>query len=131
MKSGTVLLAEDDEQINDMLSDFLTSEGYRVVRVFDGREAIRALGETAFDCAVLDLMMPGADGRQVLDAMEQLCPELVAHTIMMSAYPIGVPQTRRAQVAAVLQKPFEIDTLSEHIDRCMAASAAARRDRAM
>lgn len=124
MTRGTVLLAEDDEPINDMLSDFLAGEGYRVVSAFDGTEAIAALREAAYDCAVVDLMMPGADGTQVISAMDEVCPDLVSRTVIISAYPVGIPQTRRAQVAAVLQKPFEIDELRVQVERCVARPRA-------
>jgi DNA-binding NtrC family response regulator len=124
MTRATVLLAEDDEPINDMLSDFLAAQGYRVVSTFDGTEAISALHDAAYDCAVVDLMMPGADGTQVIAAMDDVCPDLVGRTIIISAYPNGFPAARRTQVAAVLQKPFEIDELGQEVDRCVRLAAS-------
>jgi CheY-like chemotaxis protein len=124
MNVPTVLLAEDDEQINEMLSDFLTGCGYGLVSVFDGLEAIAALLRSTFDCAVLDLMMPGADGSQVLTRMEEIRPELVERTIVISAYPVALPPTQAAAVAAVLQKPFDVETMGRHVHRCIAASRA-------
>jgi CheY-like chemotaxis protein len=115
----TVLLAEDDEQINEILTEVLTSRGYRVTSAFNGTEAIDALGEARFDCAVVDLMMPEADGAEVVSFMEQHRPYLVERTILMSAHPEVAPQKHRARVAAVLRKPFEIETLTDEVARCV------------
>jgi two-component system response regulator MprA len=60
-----VLLAEDDRAIRHALERALTLEGYRVVAVADGVEAIAQAHRTPPDILVLDVMMPGIDGLQV------------------------------------------------------------------
>lgn len=60
-----MLLAEDDRAIRHALERALTLEGYRVVAVADGVEAIAQAHRTPPDVLVLDVMMPGIDGLQV------------------------------------------------------------------
>ncbi len=60
-----LLVADDDANIRTLLRYVLTKEGYRVLEARDGLEAIRLLEETAVDLAVIDIMMPGADGYEL------------------------------------------------------------------
>ncbi|MFF3344767.1 response regulator transcription factor [Streptomyces sp. NPDC002779] len=61
----TVLLAEDDRAIRHALERALTLEGYRVIAVADGVEALAQAHTAPPDVLVLDVMMPGIDGLQV------------------------------------------------------------------
>ena len=60
-----VLVVEDDQVINQAVSDRLEAEGYDVVRAWDGPGAIAAYGERSPDLVVLDVMLPGYDGHEV------------------------------------------------------------------
>jgi DNA-binding response OmpR family regulator len=60
-----LLVADDDANIRTLLRYVLTKEGYRVMEARDGLEAIRLLEESAVDLAVIDIMMPGADGYEL------------------------------------------------------------------
>ena len=74
MAQKTVLLAEDDVEIRDILQDLLEAEGYDVVPASHGRQALEFLegvrGGKLPDLVVLDLMMPLVDGVQVLETMK-------------------------------------------------------------
>lgn len=63
-KTKRVLLAEDDSDMRDILGFWLQGEGYEVVTVADGWEAIQSAKEKPPDAVVLDLLMPGVDGFQ-------------------------------------------------------------------
>ncbi len=63
MKKTKILIADDEERIVKLVSDFLTAEGYEVVTAADGREALekfQAQGDIAL--AIIDIMMPEIDG---------------------------------------------------------------------
>lgn len=62
----TVLIVDDDEDIVNLMRDFLEVEGYRVVAAEDGRGALDALESQAIDCVLLDIMMPGLSGFDVM-----------------------------------------------------------------
>lgn len=61
-----ILIAEDERDLNRILKQKLTSEGYSVDSCFDGAEAIEYLRAVEYDAAVLDVMMPKLDGFGVL-----------------------------------------------------------------
>jgi DNA-binding response OmpR family regulator len=63
--SRRVLVVEDDPVINQAVSDRLESEGYDVVRAWDGPGAVAAEAEHRPDVVVLDVMLPGFDGHEV------------------------------------------------------------------
>ena len=67
-----ILIAEDEQPIADLLAMNLEHAGYACCCVPDGLRAIEKLEEESFDLALLDVMMPGADGYDVLNYMKPL-----------------------------------------------------------
>jgi DNA-binding response OmpR family regulator len=59
--SPSVLLVEDEQDIADLMRDFLEADGFRVAHALDGDQAITALGDEP-DCILLDVMLPGLSG---------------------------------------------------------------------
>lgn len=64
-----ILLAEDERDLNDIITQKLVSNGYSVDSCYDGQEAIDILSYTEYDAVILDIMMPKADGYTVLDRL--------------------------------------------------------------
>ena len=64
-----ILLVDDEQPIQTLLSFPLQKDGYEVVRANDGREALQRFGEGQFDLVVLDVMMPKLDGLEVCRRM--------------------------------------------------------------
>ena len=62
----TLLVADDEPAIRDLLRDFLETQGYTVVTASDGKEALAVARETNPDLVLLDVMMPWMDGFDVL-----------------------------------------------------------------
>ena len=67
----TVLVVEDEDAIAEAVRARLQSEGYEVLVVSDGPEAIRVHGERRPDLVVLDLMLPGMDGLEVCQRIQR------------------------------------------------------------
>lgn len=67
-----IAVIDDDLHINNMLCELLTREGYEVVRAFSGGEALAVLEKTTPDLVLLDLMMPGLSGEQVLPKIRDI-----------------------------------------------------------
>ena len=57
-----ILIVDDDRELRDLLSRFLTANGFRVTVARDAREMSKVLEDAAIDLVVLDVMMPGKDG---------------------------------------------------------------------
>ena len=64
-----ILIAEDERDLNELIRRKLTAEGYSVDACFDGQEALAYLDAAEYDGVILDIMMPGADGLEVLRQM--------------------------------------------------------------
>lgn len=69
-KKRVILLVEDDRFVSDIYKRKLGSEGYEVVSVSDGRDALQILEGTSPDAVLLDIMMPIVDGMEVLKRMK-------------------------------------------------------------
>ncbi|MXQ72717.1 response regulator [Clostridiaceae bacterium DONG20-135] len=59
-----ILVADDDEDIRDVIEILLNSEGYQVYKAKDGQEALEMMKENTFRLVILDIMMPGLNGYQ-------------------------------------------------------------------
>ena len=64
-RSARILLVDDEQSIQTLLSYPLRKEGYDVVQATDGRQALDRFDEQTFDLVVLDLMLPKVDGLEV------------------------------------------------------------------
>lgn len=64
MYRATILIADDETEIADLIAIHLEKEGYRTVKVADGEAAVRAVQSQAIDMAILDIMMPKLDGHE-------------------------------------------------------------------
>ncbi len=78
-----VLIAEDEVQMNRVLTTALTHEGYDVDSVYDGQAAIDKANENAYDVMVMDIMMPIKSGIEVVQEIRQSGNQ--AHIIMLTA----------------------------------------------
>jgi len=82
MNQERLLLVDDDRQLSAMLSDYLTHEGYQVTTAADADEATALLNQPEqFDLLVLDIMMPGRSG---LELLQSLRPALQLPVIMLT-----------------------------------------------
>lgn len=104
-RSQHLLVVDDDREIRDLVSRFLTRHGYRVTTARDGREMKQALADWNVDLIVLDLMLPGTDGLT-------LCRELRASSkipvIMLTAMGEELDRIVGLEMGAddYLPKPF-------------------------
>jgi two-component system response regulator ResD len=65
-KQYTILIVEDDEQINDALKIYLSKEGYNTIQAYDGKEALDKYTMELIDLILLDISLPEIDGIEVL-----------------------------------------------------------------
>ncbi len=68
----TIAIIDDDCAIGDMLTEALTQEGYGVLRAYSGTEALYLLNKSRPDLILLDLMLPGLSGEEVLSHIENI-----------------------------------------------------------
>ncbi|OGV69274.1 MAG: hypothetical protein A3K19_33565 [Lentisphaerae bacterium RIFOXYB12_FULL_65_16] len=111
--SGTVLLADDEETVRVVGERMLQKLGFTVVTAVDGRAAIEQFAARAAEirCVILDLTMPHVDGREALEAILKVSPDVPV--IVASGYSeeaLSEAETRR--VAGFLRKPYHFADLA-------------------
>ncbi|MFH0903324.1 MAG: response regulator, partial [Pseudomonadota bacterium] len=79
-----VLVAEDDEEMLDLVRRVLTDEGYQVVGARNGNEALARINSGGFDLIVSDVRMPGPDGMDILRGA--MARQLDQPVILMTAF---------------------------------------------
>ena len=109
-----VLIVDDEKPICDLIDLNLSAAGYRCSAVQDGMEAIRRIETEPFDLILLDVMLPGADG---YDIMEYIRP-LGIPVIFMTARHEVRDRVRGLRLGAddYLVKPFEIVELMARVE---------------
>lgn len=106
-----ILLVEDDRSIARLLQLELGHRGFEVTCVFDGMEALPAVERVAPDIIVLDILLPGMDGEQILARLRRTGND--TPVIMLTARDRTSDKVRNLEIGAddYLTKPFEIDEL--------------------
>jgi CheY-like chemotaxis protein len=104
-----LLLAEDDWDLRELLTDFLESEGVEVVAVADGRAALERLARAAhdFDVALLDVRMPLKTGLEVLREAREAGVTLPIALVTSFSDDEIVEQARRFGAACIIAKPYD------------------------
>jgi len=111
-KDGKLILVVDDEQnMCRILQRLLESEGYRVIIALDGQTALDIIPKTKPDLILLDIMMPGMDGREVCVKARQICDSRIIYF------------TARADLA----KPEKVRELSGEADAFLTKPASTKR----
>jgi len=111
---GSILLADDEEKILKRLGRALRDEGHEVVEASSGREAQRHLSERQFDLVVVDNVMPGISGLDLIREVSSTLPESERpQMVMMTAHGSTqiVREAFKLGVEDFLEKPFEVDEL--------------------
>ena len=111
---GSILLADDEEKILKHLGRALRDEGHEVVEATTIREAQRHLVERPFDLLVVDNIMPGMTGLELIREMAQTTPQAERpQIVMMTAHGSTqiVREAFKLGVEDFLEKPFEVDEL--------------------
>ena len=112
MTADNVLIVDDNVWIRRLLVTILRRHGYTSQEALDGIEAIEQLnGENNFDGIILDLMMPRADGFEVIAHLRRNHPEMLARTIVLTADSSRWSSEDLDGVARVIRKPFDVNEL--------------------
>ena len=112
-----ILVIDDESKIRNILKDILEHEGFRVFTAKDGEEGLRLIDSKSVDLVLLDLVIPGIDGIEILKHIQRRDP--FVPVIIISAYgsiPVAV-QTIQLGAADFIEKPIEMRDLLERVAR--------------
>ena len=110
-----ILVVEDDKEINKLVSDFLVSNGYEVVSLFDGLKATDAVKNEGADLVILDLMLPYKNGDMVLADIRKISNIPV---IIVSAKETTQNKIDLLRLGAddYMTKPFDLEEVLARIE---------------
>lgn len=114
---ASVLLAEDDAAIRDLLTEALETAGFRVSPVRDGFAALNEARRTAPDVIVLDLGMPLLDGQEFFDAWRTVESSPHVPVLVLSARSELPPRLARGGVQGHITKPFDVEAVVEAVSQ--------------
>ncbi|MGZ4591553.1 MAG: EAL domain-containing response regulator [Actinomycetes bacterium] len=117
-----VLVVDDEESVRRLLRDCLELDGYEVREAADAMQAMDRIGEGMPDCVVLDVMMPGMSGLELLERLRD--DPVTAHLPVLMLTAATDDETTWAGwsngVSCYVPKPFDIDHLLDWVGRLCA-----------
>src|SRR4249920_148352 len=121
--ASTILLVDDEDSIQTLLTYPLERDGYTVVQARDGEEALRRFGEEAIDLVVLDVMLPRLDG---LEVCKRLRGESNVPIIMLTARGEELDKVLGLELGAddYITKPFSIREFRSRVRALLRRAAA-------
>jgi DNA-binding response OmpR family regulator len=111
-KKKKILLVDDEKAILNILKIKLRVSGYDIVTATGGQEALDLIDSASPDIMLLDIMMPGIDGFEVLKKMHTISPLPV---IAFSAGPENAQKAMSLGANDFIAKPFDVDLLVNKI----------------
>ena len=126
-KEGRVLVVDDEPMVRETLGQVLTDEGYVVDLAVDGETALDRVRAARPDAILLDLMMPGMNGRQFLQALRS--DPAYAHVPVLLMTAVHGLEVNLATLGAseVVEKPFNVDELLNKVALAVYRSRDANR----
>lgn len=123
---SSILVVDDDDINRVLLSTLLEDQGYRVRTAVDGTEALRALEEEPFDTVLLDVVMPGVDGIEVLQTVKRSSRFWDIPVLMVSSVEETTSIVRCLELGAAdfFSKPFDPVILRAKVSGCLARKRA-------
>lgn len=107
---GTILVVEDDPDVLALLESALVEEGYRVQTARTGTDALALILEAPPAVVVLDLWLPGLDGRMFGREVRERFGHRVA-IVVCSATAVAPVWAAEVEAEALIEKPFSLDHL--------------------
>ncbi|QJD97984.1 response regulator [Mucilaginibacter robiniae] len=108
-----VVIVEDDKNFADILHDYAKEHGYQSIMVNEGTHVVEIIKENMPDAVVLDIMLPGKDGWQILKELKQddALKDIPVH--LMSAGEAAANKVRREGAISFMKKPINTETLDK------------------
>lgn len=109
MKTGRVLIVDDEQHILDVLAEALADEPYEVITALSAKDGLALLASQKIDLVLSDEKMPGMTGSEFLAVVRQEYPNVIR--MMFTAHPsmeLAIRAINEGQVSFFLTKPFKI-----------------------
>ena len=119
-----ILIVDDSSPARSLIRAIVTLDGHSASEAGSGEEALAALAGEAFDLMILDLVMPGCDGYQVLEQLRAMPAREEMPVIAISDKEDEIDAMRSTELGALdhLSKPFGYDEMEKSIKRVVDAT---------
>lgn len=119
MSKGKILVVEDDRFYQELYCEVFEEEGYEIDSTFTGEEALSRVKDNAYNLMVLDMVLPGIDGQEVLSRVKQIRPTM--DVIITTGYASVESAVKALKTGAsdYLTKPINPEELKLSIKRCI------------
>jgi DNA-binding NtrC family response regulator len=112
-----ILIVDDEEDLRNLLSQYLSTTGYDIHSAEDGEKAIEALYANTFDVVLLDIQMPKVGGIEVLKYISQHTPQ--TKVIILTGYGDlkNAMEARQYGASDFINKPYKLEDILSTIER--------------
>lgn len=115
--AARIILVDDDRLLREVVGEYLTNHEYEVDLAESGEEAMAMFEEGKYQLALIDLVMPGINGLEVMEQMMNKDPKI--YCIIMTGYPT-IDSAYKAMVEGVsdyIIKPFQLSEMLETVQK--------------
>jgi CheY-like chemotaxis protein len=113
-----VLIVDDDRVVREILGTALRQKALLYDEAADGAEAIRLLAENAYAVVLLDILMPGVNGFEVLDAIDPMGSNSPVVLVVSGADRTVLDQLDSRRIHGVVKKPFDPEEIAAVVAAC-------------
>ena len=117
-----ILIAEDDNDINNMLNDLLQQNGFKTAQAFSGTEALLYIENNVPVGLILDLMLPGMNGEELLKKVKQDYPQMIVIVASAKDNTKTRIELLRAGADDYIVKPFDVEELLARLEAVLRRS---------
>ncbi len=119
-KNPLVMVVDDEPRMCDVIERILKQEGYKVITAPDGETALRLISEKKPDVILLDLLMPGIDGREVCRRVRELSmkTQIIYFTAKVEQDPAKLKELR-SEADAFIAKPATSRQILSRVSRVL------------
>lgn len=108
-----VVIVEDDQNFADILNDYAKDHGYDAIMVHEGTNAAQIVKDNMPDAVILDIMLPGKDGWQILREIKDDADTSSIPVHLMSAGEAAANKVRKEGAISFMKKPINTETLDK------------------
>ncbi len=106
---ASILVVDDEPIMQEILGDFLREEGYSIDIADSGEEGVELAQKSSYDCAIVDLMMPGIDGIETMQKLREIDTSLPVIVVTAFASVESAVEAMKRGAFEYITKPFKND----------------------
>ncbi len=119
MSQKHIIIADDDKESCEELTEALEDRGYKVQSVHRGEDAVERILKTKFDVVLMDLKMPGIGGFEAFKKIEKINSDLPVIIITGSLPSEVSSQLKKMSFYRIFYKPFDVESLIQEIEKVL------------